>query len=185
MPNHVKNRLTITADPAELGKFLAERFTEGRLDFEKIIPLIGCYVGGNSQVHDKLFGTNCGNTMATEKWFTKWNSYSNKPIGRPSPGVAVIEFETAWNAPHPIILEIQRLLKCELLHEWSCEGDCTWGRILYRDRIAVLIRSKAGDADGWFEAKAQEGDPTEPVTCESMYALLWPERNREEEDAEP
>lgn len=49
-------------------------------------------------------------------WGTKWNGYSFKELDN-----TTIVFETAWNAPHPVIHELQRQIRCPLIHEWADE----------------------------------------------------------------
>lgn len=49
-------------------------------------------------------------------WGTKWNAYN---FGRVSE--YIVEFDTAWNAPHPVIEALAGTLKTQFLHEWADE----------------------------------------------------------------
>lgn len=50
-------------------------------------------------------------------WGTKWNSYSFVWTGTDE-----IKFDTAWDAPHPVIEKLAEILGCEIIHEWADEN---------------------------------------------------------------
>ena len=49
-------------------------------------------------------------------WGTKWNSYSNSFDGK------TIAFDTAWSAPHPVILKLSEMYPdIQIEHQWADE----------------------------------------------------------------
>ncbi len=50
-------------------------------------------------------------------WGTKWNAYSTKIIDDDT-----IEFQTAWNAPRPIVMKLAEMYPVRMIkHEWADE----------------------------------------------------------------
>ena len=51
-----------------------------------------------------------------KNWGTKWNSYDVELM---SPGV--LQFDTAWDAPHPVIAKLVEVHGVKVFHEWADE----------------------------------------------------------------
>ena len=121
MPNHIYQKLRINNwnDEKALSKLKAQIFNEeGELDFNKIIPqpeniftgILGekerkmCIDEGRPNWHD----------WNTENWNTKWGSYSFE-LNEDDENTLSFDFQTAWNAPAPIMNKIFELAKgCEI-----------------------------------------------------------------------
>lgn len=133
MPNHVRNRVVFNGTKEEVAKVFAFiKGENGAIDFNSIIPRpdgIQNTVSGNTlEVADKewmwrlRYGFPSWYEWRCAKWDTKWNAYEIEIIGDDVSGIDTIEFETAWSAPHAVII---RLAKCfpnvEILHKWADE----------------------------------------------------------------
>lgn len=177
MPNHVKNRLVINGNPDEIDLILASYVTDGTLDFQRILPLRGVYWGDTGEFHRRIYGPHIALDVARETWGTKWTAYRGTATRR-GPNTLVLDFATAWNAPHPVILELMRLVPATGYdHFWCCEGRMTWGRIVYSNQFILAASTDAGK---WGPHPMTGLDECQD-TAESIYALLWPERVPQEE----
>ena len=116
MPNHATNNTAIVGSRENLTRFLAEAFTDGQIDFEKIIPQPeNIERGGCSGTHED--GVVCWYHWNVNNWGTKWNAYhGNEPEVRATEGdfgepegtlVMLLRFDTAWSAPTPIFQAIE------------------------------------------------------------------------------
>ena len=168
MPNHVKNRVRVHAFPVALGRYM----TDGRLDFEKIIPPPpGVYLGNVGPVEKRLFGDRVWYDWCPRNWGTKWNAYGCEPIEREGDGdstVCTLVFETACAAPHPVILALSQLLRARIEHSWACEGGCTWGHAVYSETGAIV----SADFDGKVKGTLG-GESRPPRDWPTMARELW------------
>ena len=177
MPNHVRNRLLIEAPQSEHAAILEKFCDKGAPCFERLIPIPGVYLGSTSSVHSSLFGEeHCFHTGCSNAWGTKWGPYSiEEPVS--SKGTLLLQFETAWDAPHPVILELAKHLGHPMRHTWCCEGEMTYGWIEYdATGHTTRISSKSGTYADPIGEKAPDA-----VTAEAMYAELFPERQDDDD----
>jgi hypothetical protein len=144
MPNYVKNRITIIAFPEKVQeikdkiKTIDDKNGLIEIDFNNIIPQ-----------PENLFRGDLGRAereMCIEKgipnwydwnidnWGTKWNAGSCSYIED-----NIVAFETAWSAPHPIVMALSEMYPdVEFLHVWADEDtgyNC--GSITYVNGMAV------------------------------------------------
>ncbi len=134
MPNHVMNRITFECDDKEkLNKFLDSIMTKDELDFCKIIP----QPEKREDCPNEYIVTPNSHIMPDENkpwfdwykwqvdnWGTKWNSYSNKREDN------ILEFETAWSPPIPVIdrlAEMCKFNKIDFEYLWSEEQLSVYG----------------------------------------------------------
>lgn len=141
MPNHVKNELIVSPVVAqffcpvnEVGKRYA--------DFNTAIPqpanieTDGCpgveRLDANMQHED---GTVCWYEWNCYSWNTKWNAYSCEEPTPTSGDMALIRFDTAWSAPHPVIEALaHKFPDEEILHRWADEDlGYNFGEVFYHN----------------------------------------------------
>lgn len=129
MPNHVTNMLTLKGSKDEILGCLAAIMRDpeqgeeksnyegmGTIDFEKIIPMPkDVYRGSLGPEERKTYGNNNWYDWSVAHWGTKWNAYNTYghailPIDDICEGDAyVMEFDTAWSAPHPVIIKLSEM----------------------------------------------------------------------------
>ena len=152
MPNHIKNRLTFSGDQKVLDFIFAcisGSQDDDVISFEKILPLPAfCFnksAGSEEEKMAELLGIPIWTKVNRHLWGTKWGAYEQKKTGN------VIEFETAWAAPFPVINEIaKRFPMIKMKFEYADEDtgyNC--GVIEYEDR---MIKSKNIPTGGTKEA---------------------------------
>lgn len=122
MPNHIKNRLTITGLLEDVAAFFdAVSGDEGRaMDFAKIIPppanLFTGDLGEKEKQQCKKEGRPNWYDWNIENWGTKWNAYEGDIEGN------VMTFETAWSHPEPIVEQIAKMFpKIQIIWEYADE----------------------------------------------------------------
>jgi hypothetical protein len=181
MPNHVKNRLILECPPGLVDLIT----TEGKLDFNRIIPTPPyVYQHSCGALEEKLFPT--WYEWNRQHWGTKWGAYSQDEP-QYADGKLTLRFETAWNAPHPVVLAIVQTWKVAASHAWACEGACTWGRVEYHADGSIKLADvdgehfKRGGPDGAFVV-SQESD--KPTPYDVILVEVWPERAAVQEDGE-
>lgn len=125
MPNHVSHQITIAGYTAEQIK---ERYSSADrfFDFNKLIPTPPYVYQGCLGTQDTKDFPNWLDWNTTN-WGTKWNCYESKISD--SEGGVVIEFDTAWSIPYPIIVVLANQLKSkQMIHDYFDEGHNFWGR---------------------------------------------------------
>lgn len=61
-------------------------------------------------------------------WGTKWNAYETNRVSD-----TVVTFETAWSAPHPVMMALAKKAKVAFVHEWADEDTgSNVGRVKYK-----------------------------------------------------
>jgi len=76
-------------------------------DFDKMVDMMRSYrICGSLNWHD----------WNRQNWGTKWNAYDVEVVSS-----NIVEFQTAWSAPHPVIEALAKKIDCGLLHEWADE----------------------------------------------------------------
>lgn len=163
MPNHETNNVLVTGDPAQVAAFVEEAFTDGRIDFEKIVPppenieTGGCpHLGIDPNLGaDGTYTDDEGNTRTCwykwnlANWGTKWGAYEHRPYkytvrklwnaqtgmhDRPWAFVFLV-FETAWSQPTPIFDAIEEKWGVKVLAVTQDEGG--YPDVYYGDRYEV------------------------------------------------
>jgi hypothetical protein len=123
MPNHVTHKLIFAAEHAE--KVFAEVCTDQCIDFEKLVPSpTHIYRGDLSADDDKDFKCNWS-TWQRENWGTKWNAYQGKCFL--DGDNAVIQFQTAWSIPYPIVSAFANKFQIPFEHRYCDEAPNYWG----------------------------------------------------------
>lgn len=111
MPNHVTTRLTASRE------VLDHLFIDGEVDFNSVIPMPDeddpIFTAEKTDYGNGLVGYSLGGyapmDWARGNWGTKWNAYSVEDHGD------VLEFETAWSHPFPVIEALSREFPDETL----------------------------------------------------------------------
>lgn len=117
MPNYVTHRVSVSGEGIQ--KFYDECFTDGTIDFNKIIPqpkVLENTVSGspslmtNENNFRALEETGFPNwyDWSLENWGTKWNVCDGSVISKIDDEL-IFTFETAWSVPHPIFEKIAEL----------------------------------------------------------------------------
>lgn len=100
MPNHIRNRITVIGDHKAF--FNAVRSEDRSFDFNKLIPPPdNMFTGSLSLEEERVLnakGIPHWYGWQTENWGTKWNAYHIEMKDE-----NVIEFDTAWTHPEPIV----------------------------------------------------------------------------------
>lgn len=123
MPNHVTNKIVFDVSQAEI--VFGACCPDGKFDFKTLVPMPPhIYLGNLSAEDEKDFPCNWM-SWSRENWGTKWNAYSCS-CGANSEG-AFIEFDTAWNAPYPIMAAFANRFKIAFEHRYFDEGHNFWG----------------------------------------------------------
>lgn len=162
MPNHVSHKITIAG---YTGSEIKERYSLGDrdFDFDKLIPTpIHIYQGNVSLLDEKDFMS--WYVWNIENWGTKWNCY-NERVNDSEDG-AVIEFDTAWSIPYPIIVVLANQLKSDCMtHEYFDEGYNFWGKEVWKaetriskDQSEVLKRELCIKLKGYDPDEVEEED---------------------------
>lgn len=80
----------------------------------------------------RLSGFLCWYDWQIEKWGTKWNAYE------PEARDGLVRFQTAWSAPHPVILKLTDMFpEACIEHQWADEdtGSNLGSRIYHKGRM--------------------------------------------------
>src|SRR5690606_37803499 len=123
MPNNVSHKITFDASHA------AEVFeaccTDGRFDFDMLIPRpLRMYRGNLSCEEENDFKCNWS-SWQRENWGTKWNAYQCSCMV--DGGKAIIKFDTAWSIPYPVIAAFANRFGISFEHRYFDEGHNFWG----------------------------------------------------------
>lgn len=143
MPNHVTNIIEITD-----GNLTKDRITEilesikcddagiGTIDFNKLIPMPDYIFRDNLGPEEReKYGQNNWYDWSIKNWNTKWNGYH---FGKYEGGNS-ISFQTAWDAPHPVIKALsQKFSGISFTHQWADEDiGVNVGRLDYRNGMVI------------------------------------------------
>ena len=103
MPNHVKNKMTISGNPESIDRLLAKVTTsESQFDFNGIIPMPDDIFKGNLGYEERrMYGAKNWYDWSWDNWGTKWNAYEIT-VERDYDDQLRVEFLTAWSEPEPI-----------------------------------------------------------------------------------
>lgn len=96
MPNNVENDLYIIGKPKHrkaVAKAIAGK--NGVVDFERIIP-----IPSEKRARDEY-------RWFVDHWGTKWNAYESGIVSDDG-DVLKITFQTAWDTPDPVIIELAK-----------------------------------------------------------------------------
>ncbi len=124
MPNHVTNILRFTGDAKTVQAMReAVAFTNhpGCIDFGKVLPVPeNIYMGNLGQAERQLYGKNNWYDWCLANWGTKWNAYDFPDI---APTDGSFRFNTAWNAPHPVIQKLSEMYPDLTIHHLWADED--------------------------------------------------------------
>ena len=106
-------------------------------DFEAFVSFMRCH---------RKCGLMHGLDWNREKWGTKWNAYETERVSD-----TVVTFETAWSAPHKVMVELANQTKAAFLHEWADEDTgSNVGRCHYKEGADdVDVEDLAGKREGY------------------------------------
>lgn len=116
-------------------------------DFNRIIPAPAFIFNGDSLAggsREEATGRNWYKFNAG-RWGTKWNAYDMSIVEREESKLAFM-FDTAWNIPQPIIVELVSWFpELTFLHEFYDEGGWFFGDRTYQAGQLVIDRYIDGD----------------------------------------
>lgn len=116
-------------------------------DFNRIIPAPAFIFNGDSLAggsREEATGRNWYKFNAG-RWGTKWNAYDMSIVEREESKL-VFMFDTAWNIPQPIIVELVSWFpELMFLHEFYDEGGWFFGDRTYQAGQLVIDRYIDGD----------------------------------------
>jgi hypothetical protein len=155
MPNWCACRLKIPGNPNDVRDCLASMATPGSesedqrlFDFERVIPL-------PPELREKLEAPSATDSdpwdlraQMVRLWGTKWNAYSVTIERQPDDGGAVINFDTAWTPPEPVIVTLADSFP-------SLEFDFVYNDI--QGPIAGRAWRAPGEAWATIEARYDDG----------------------------
>ena len=121
MANHVKHTVTVTGPAEDVANFLERCFSTREdgspsFDFASIIPI--------PKALDATQYTDW-NDWGVQNWGTKWDSEETSfAPGQPIPGATQLTFffETAWDPPLPVFVEMSRQFPALRFHV-LCSGE--------------------------------------------------------------
>ena len=144
MPNWVRNHIEFGTD-----KVLKECITKterdmDEFDFNKVIPMPKELEEENGleklTIEERLLflkeHNGCDNwyDWCIQNWGTKWNSNETFIIND-----KVVEFDTAWSMPEPVLREISRKYNTTVRVEFADEGIIeNSGTVIYEDGMEVF-----------------------------------------------
>lgn len=125
MPNNITNIVTFDCDSDRMKQIMNELHDEqnlGIIDFNKIIPMPDNIFKGNLGPAEKeSYGKDNWYDWSVANWNTKWNAYGLKSFPEYDGG-DIIQFYTAWTAPHPIIQKLSEMFPdIVITHNWVDE----------------------------------------------------------------
>lgn len=90
-------------------------------------------------------------------WGTKWNAYKTDLVSD-----SVLEFQTAWSTPRPVIDELAKRVGGKLKHEWADEDTGNnVGWVTYEDGVAADCAELSDTKEGYELAFDLHGDKDE------------------------
>lgn len=123
MPNHVTNQIIF--DRIHVNKVSKLCFSDRGFDFNLLIPMPPhIYVGNLSREDEQDFPNNWLK-WSRENWGTKWNAYDSSIENKDDK--SILEFDTAWSVPYPIIVAFANKFLIEFEHRYFDEGHNFWG----------------------------------------------------------
>jgi hypothetical protein len=153
MPNYAYHNVEITGPAEERERFLAECFTAGDLDFNRIIPQPE-HIIASSKVRHRItkedpfpdwYHWRC------EHWGDKWDAGDTEVSALPDR--IMLSFATAWSVPAPVFEEIARRYPRLSMTGTVQEGQFGW-------------RATIGFRDGEFYGEMHQ------ITAEEYNAIF-------------
>ncbi len=132
------------------------------------------YQQGKTYVENyKKYGATTWYNWCVEHWGTKWNACESEVKGED-----VVEFETAWSAPVPVVEELSRMYPEKVVNiMWADEdtGSNT-GEIAYQNGLVAL--------DSTGNVIAYNMPDNQSIEAYNIYVELWGESNCLSKDAD-
>lgn len=118
MPNHVTTILTLDPEAAA-----ALKGDAGPVDFNALIPMPDEVANTTVASNALSFSDPRGwYGWSLENWGTKWNAYAVEITAAPGDH-AVVQFDTAWSHPYPIVEELSRRFPDQPIHVRYADED--------------------------------------------------------------
>lgn len=142
MPNNITTKIEFYGEQGNIDKVLDLIKGEDEcIDFNKIIPMPDCVFRGNLGPEDRAkYGANNWYDWRVRNWGTKWNAYDSRFDNESN----VMEFDTAWSCPLPVLDAFARICDEHNVHfvgKWAdedtghnvgtFESDCCEDGILF------------------------------------------------------
>jgi hypothetical protein len=162
MPNHCHNDVYISGPEAQLAALLtligADK-PEPEFNFSAVIPYPENYAALDRdaraltrEAFSEKHGENAkdgfnsgGYEWCSANWGTKWNAYE---VARRDYNGACVTFQTAWNAPMPVLVALHKLFpECEIhLEYFECGMELSGG-------FSLIPESDWYDDEPWSAGK--------------------------------
>ena len=155
MPNYVYYKGTIDGTNEDIAHFMDQCFTDGDLDFQKLIPMPVALEGTRSPRENpapdlvELYGADNWYDWKVENWGCKWNAGETE--------ITVIDnehsisFETAWSPAMPIFdIIAERFPDISINLQVMEEGGFFYGTIdIQHGTVIDGLKDAANDSEGW------------------------------------
>lgn len=156
MPNHVKNVITFSGDPANIKRVIESICVDEQIDFEKLIPMPdNIYRGDLGQEEIEKYGSLNWYNWSIKNWGTKWNAYDGYITD------TQIVFSTAWSAPIPIYEKLVEI----------CADNSIEFKALFCDEDEGS--TNCGIIDYTKEKGMKVFQPLNEVQARSLYLQTW------------
>lgn len=117
MPNHITTE--IRSSKAVIDALIND---SGKVDFELIVPAPADMFRGALGLGDREAHPINWHDWQTENWGTKWNAYKSDRISD-----TAVKFQTAWDAPVPVIIALAEKFPDEIITVISANEDTSRG----------------------------------------------------------
>lgn len=161
MPNHVTIKVTLTGPTQVLNEIERSHIlndVEPFLDFNSIIPMpVSMNITCPPRVEEQeialqnqiRYGCQTWYEWSIENWGTKWNSYDFSHYREDD--TLVMNFQTAWSLPDPVLLELTDLYPEIVLHLECVEEGGFFAGTLVMAHGQVVADDLSEDDDVWYE----------------------------------
>lgn len=156
MPNHVNNHLLVEGRESDIAAFFAKAAGKNHdggdsiFTFNAFIPMPDTVFRGSIGKREELEFPGDSNWYEWSKkhWGTKWDCYQKEIV----PPLA--HFQTAWNVPRPVLLEMSRQFPSLVFtNEWIEETLESAGVLILRNNIILIDAYESSDA---WDSKASK-----------------------------
>ena len=70
---------------------------------------------------EKKYGTASWYEWSNQHWNTKWNVETDSTVTRKSDTEIRVYFQTAWDAPYPVLEELSKMFTVKIMHKYEHE----------------------------------------------------------------
>ena len=82
---------------------------------------------------EQKYGTASWYDWSNKNWNTKWNVTNDANIDRKNNTEIRVYFQTAWDAPYPVLEELSKMFDVKIMHRYEHEDGCEQGVMCYEN----------------------------------------------------